>query len=157
MKRRHAAGRCTCMRGILISIKPRFASAIASGAKRVEFRRRASDAFAGAWALVYASQPTCAVVMRVRFGAVVRASPRELWTHYRRVAGVDRAGFDAYMAGCRHAWAIEIESVEVLDTPRDLAWLRARGVAAPMSYAMFASSAKWAKGMLPGEKERRAA
>lgn len=145
------------MRGILISIRPQFAALIASGAKRVEFRRRASDGLAGLWGLVYESQPTCAIVMRVRFGAAVRATPRELWTHYRSVAGIDRGVFEAYMAGCGHGWALEIDRVDVVDTPRDLAWLRAKGVTVPVSYALLKGNAKWARGLLPGGVRRRAA
>lgn len=145
------------MRGVLISIKPEFAERIASGEKRVEFRRRASAALAGMWGLVYESQPRCAVVMRVRFGAAVRATPRELWTRYRSGAGIHRAGYHAYMDGCAHAWALEIDRVEILETARDLAWLRARGVSAPMSYALIARDATWARGMLPRTRGGRAA
>lgn len=149
------------MRGVLISIKPEFAARIASGEKRVEFRRRASSAMAGMWGLVYESQPRCAVVMRVRFGAVVRATPRALWTQYRDGAGIDRARYQAYMDGCAHAWAMEIDAVEPLDEARDLArdlkWLRARGVTPPMSYAWIARDATWARGLLPVAKTRRAA
>lgn len=149
------------MRGVLISIKPEFAARIASGEKRVEFRRRASSELAGMWGLVYESQPTCAIVMRVRFGVVVRATPRALWAQYRASAGIDRARYQAYMDGSAHAWALEIDSAETLQTPRglalDLAWLRARGVTPPMSYAWIARDATWARGLLPVAKARRAA
>lgn len=137
------------MRGILISIKPEFSARIASGVKRVEFRRRASCTLAGAWGLVYESRPTCAVVMRVRFGAVVRASPGVLWTRYSARAGVDRGGFNAYLDGCATAWALEIDAVDVLAVPRDLSWLRTKGVGVPVSYAMIAKDARWVRGLLP--------
>ncbi len=145
------------MRGVLISIKPEFAARIASGEKRVEFRRRASSELAGMWGLVYESQPTCAVVMRVRFGAVVRATPRALWAQYRSCAGIDRARYQAYMDGSAHAWALEIDAVEPLDEARDLKWLRARDVTPPMSYAWIARDATWARGLLSEAKARRAA
>ena len=145
------------MRGILISIKPEYATRIASGHKQVEFRRRASSALAGTWALVYESQPTCAVVMRVRFGAAACATPKELWATYRDVAGVGRRAFDAYMRGAARAWALEIERVEVLDLPRDLAWLRSRGVTIPVSYAMIKDDARWARNLLASSRARNAA
>lgn len=145
------------MRGILISIKPEYATRIAGGYKRVEFRRRASIALAGSWALVYESQPTCAVVMRVRFGTVACATPKELWATYRDVAGVGRRAFCAYMRGVARAWALEIERVELLDVPRDLAWLRSRGVAIPVSYAMIKDDARWARTLLTSSHARDAA
>lgn len=144
------------MHAVLMSIKPEFVARIRAGEKRVEFRRRGSSALAGAVGLVYESQPTCAVVMRVRFGAAVQGTPRELWRAYRGVAGIDRGRFDAYMAGCGRAWGLEIDGVEILETARDLAWMRARGVTPPVSYALVAPGATWARGLLRGSRERAA-
>ena len=128
---------------ILLSIKPVFIERVLRGEKRVEFRRRASARLAGMPVLMYATSPTCLLVARARVGDVRRAPARALWAAYRDSAGIDRAGLLEYFEGCSAGWGLELDAVEPLATPRDLAWLRARGANPPMSYSIIEE--RWAR------------
>lgn len=93
---------------VLMSIRPVYAEAILSGAKTVELRRRRPSFGSGTRVLVYASSPTQHVEGVFEVGEVLEASPEALWRQVKERAGVDRATFDAYFAGCATAYGIEV-------------------------------------------------
>ena len=105
-------------RDVLMSIRPEYAEAIFSGSKVYELRRRRPSFGAGSRIVVYSSSPDKRLLGTFEAGAVHEADPRTLWKLVRRHAGIDRAAFTAYFAGCGLAYAIEIQSPERLPPAR---------------------------------------
>lgn len=103
----------------LLSIKPRYASAILAGAKRVEFRRQpfARDLD---FVLIYASSPIQRLVGYFRVDGVDQDTPSRLWKRYGGVAGLSESEFASYTAGADQPVAIRVGRVVALGTPRPL-------------------------------------
>lgn len=100
----------------LLSIKPKFADAIFSGVKQVEFRKsRLREGVK--YVVVYATAPISKVIGYFRVAFVKQATPRLLWRRYWRVAGIDELSFDEYFADRRVGYAIGVESAIRLETP----------------------------------------
>src|SRR5688572_22096203 len=95
-----------------MSIRPRFAEAILAGAKTVELRRQRPRFEPGTIVIVYASAPCQRVVARFESGEVISAAPGALWKLVSGQAGVTRAEFDAYFAGCDIAHAIPVRDAQ---------------------------------------------
>ncbi|MFJ9612884.1 ASCH domain-containing protein [Streptomyces noursei] len=67
---------------MLLSLYPRFATAILAGAKKVEVRRQRVAAPPGTTVVLYATAPTMALVGLARIVAISIGSPQEVWrTH----------------------------------------------------------------------------
>lgn len=96
--------------GVLMSIRPTYSAAIFAGTKTVELRRRRPSFEAGTRVLVYSTSPSQHVEGVFEVGGVLGAEPSILWEEVKDRAGVDRATFDAYFAGCELAYAIEVVS-----------------------------------------------
>jgi predicted transcriptional regulator len=109
---------------LLLSIHPKYADAILSGAKRVELRRRRPRINAGP-ALIYASSPRMHLIASFWVESIVRAPLRMLWQLVRDAAGVTRAEFNAYFKGLESGVAIRISNVVPLHEPIPLDELRA--------------------------------
>ena len=65
---------------MLLSVHPRFATAILAGSKTVEVRRQRVAAPPGTPVLLYATAPTMALVGMARIASVQVASPQEVWS-----------------------------------------------------------------------------
>lgn len=111
---RTAAGRTA-----LMSIRPRFASAILDGSKRIEFRKRrlADDVDT---VVIYTTAPVKAVTGEFRIADQVSGTPDELWGRFGDVGGIDPAAFFDYYDGHSQAVGILIDDVTVYDAPRPL-------------------------------------
>ncbi len=90
-------------RAMLLSVHPRFATAILAGSKTVEVRRQRVAAPPGIAVLLYATAPTMALVGIARIAAVQVASPREVWSTHRARTGISRREYDEYMSGASRA------------------------------------------------------
>lgn len=103
----------------LLSIKPRFAAAILSGDKKVEFRRQpfARDI---QFVLIYASSPVQRLVGYFSVAAVERDTPSRLWSRYSSMSGLSKTEFDAYTDGVARAVAIRVGVVRAFETPLSL-------------------------------------
>lgn len=112
---------------VLMSLRPRYADAILSGAKTVELRRRRPSFGPGTLVLIYSSSPDERVLGTFKAGDVLVAPPAQLWPSIQARAGVSRAEFDAYFAGCELAVAIDVKD------PRRLRPSRL-GIRPPQSY-----------------------
>ncbi|MFF7778194.1 ASCH domain-containing protein [Streptomyces tanashiensis] len=88
---------------MLLSVHPRFATAILAGTKTVEVRRQRVAAPPGTPVLLYATAPTMAIVGMARIASVQVASPREVWSASRASAGISRREYDEYMSGATQA------------------------------------------------------
>ena len=91
---------------VLISVHPSFATEIANGRKRVEFRRRWPRAEIDV-AVIYATSPLKAIVAVVRIDEVVRAGNTQLWDLSKAYGGsVTRTTLREYMSGLEQGVAL---------------------------------------------------
>ncbi|MFE3694580.1 ASCH domain-containing protein, partial [Streptomyces sp. NPDC059129] len=108
-------------RAMLLSVHPRFATAILAGTKTVEVRRQRVAAPPGTLVLLYATAPTMAIVGLARISSVRVASPREVWSASRTKTGISRREYDAYMSGALQASGLSLEAPVTFDAPVPLA------------------------------------
>jgi len=111
--------RTTAGRTALMSIRPRFASAILDGSKRVEFRKRplAPDVD---MVVIYTTAPVKAVTGEFRVVEQVSGTPEEIWRQFSDVGGIDPDAFFDYYEGHSQAVSILIGSVVAYDAPKAL-------------------------------------
>lgn len=110
---------------LLLSIRPEFSQAIFSGAKEVEFRRRAPRrATHGSQLVIYASSPTRALVGVATISEIVEATPTALWRRFRTVGGIEYQAFSSYYSGTDSAVAIVLSNVRCFKNPPSLVELR---------------------------------
>ncbi|MGY3339254.1 putative transcriptional regulator [Streptomyces filamentosus] len=114
-------------RAMLLSVHPRFATAILAGTKTVEVRRQRVAAPPGTPVLLYATAPTMAIVGMARIASVQVATPREVWSASHRSAGITRREYDEYMSGAAQASGLSLEGPITFEDPVPLAALRASG------------------------------
>ncbi|GGV03930.1 hypothetical protein GCM10010275_49100 [Streptomyces litmocidini] len=127
-------------RAMLLSVHPRFATAILAGTKTVEVRRQRVAAPPGTPVLLYATAPTMAIVGMARIASVQVASPREVWSVSRMSAGISRREYDEYMTGATQASGLALEEPVTFEDPVPLAALRASGsFHPPQSYRYLTS------------------
>jgi predicted transcriptional regulator len=118
-------------RAMLLSVHPRFATAILDGSKTVEVRRQRVAAPPGTAVLLYATAPTMALVGMARIVAVHVGSPREVWSAHRARTGISRREFDDYMSGASQASGLTLQNPVSFDEPVSLSALRAAGTFHP--------------------------
>lgn len=111
-------------RALLLSLRPRFAEMVLTGAKTVELRRVRPNVCPGAAALIYATSPTCALVGIAVVVAVDVDEHDEIWQRYSGDIGITRPEYDAYFAGSAEAVAIALRAVRRLPRPVGLPQLR---------------------------------
>lgn len=116
---------------MLLSVHPRFATAILAGSKTVEVRRQRVAAPPGTPVLLYATAPTMALVGMARIVAVHVGSPREIWSAHRKRAGISRREYDDYMRGATQASGLTMQEPLPFDEPVPLSSLRAVGTFHP--------------------------
>ena len=123
-------------RALVLSLKPRFADAILSGAKTVEVRRVMPRITVPTLALLYASGTTRALVGTCVVRSVARHPTDELWRPHGARTALSRTEFDAYLMGRDHGVALLLERPEPLAAPVPLHTLRqAHGFRPPQSLA----------------------
>jgi predicted transcriptional regulator len=128
-------------RALLLSLRPRFATAILDGSKTVELRRTRIAALPGTLLVLYASSPIMAVVGTAILLDRHTASPSTIWRTHRVALGLERGEFFEYLAGADQATAITIGNPQALPDPFTLAWLRDHaGFQPPQSYRYIAPS-----------------
>ena len=91
---------------VIISIHPSFATEIAAGQKRVEFRRRWPRIETDV-AVIYATSPVKSIVAVVQIDEVVRAGNAKLWELSKAYGGsLTRATLRDYMSGLEQGVAL---------------------------------------------------
>lgn len=129
-------------RALLLSVHPRFATAILAGDKTVEVRRQRVAAPPGTPVVLYATAPTMALVGTARIAAVQVGTPREVWTAHHSATGISRREFDEYMSGASQASGLTLEEPVPFDKPVPLSALRATGdFHPPQSYRYLTGDA----------------
>lgn len=119
--------------GLLMSIRPKFAEAILSGAKTVELRRR-PPRDQPTVVLIYGSGAIGAVLGVAQLKDIHTSTPNEIWRQFGGFAGVSRAEFNAYFAGSETASALELTDVRRSDADVPLTSLREFGLEPPQSW-----------------------
>lgn len=128
-------------RTLLLSLRPRFAEAILSGAKTVELRRRPINAQPFTPIILYASSPTMAIVGTARLGEVQVHKPAAAWRKHRQSLSLSRSEFDLYLDGSSWAYVLLLEYVCVLNEPLSLRTLRQEAAfQPPQSFRYVAAS-----------------
>lgn len=118
-------------RAMLLSVHPRFATAILVGSKTVEVRRQRVAAPPGTPVLLYTTAPTMALVGMARIASVHGASPKEVWSAHRAQTGITRRDYDAYMSGATQASGLTLEDPVSFGEPVTLGALRSAGAFHP--------------------------
>ena len=113
--------------GVVMSVHPEYAEAIASGAKRVEFRRMRMNESAS-HAVFYATAPEKRLVCVCEVFWIDWADLDALWTRWGDKGGISREAFDSYFRGCEKGLAISLAKPRAIKQEISL---RDLGIGAP--------------------------
>lgn len=103
----------------LLAIKPRFAEAIITGRKKVEFRKtRFSQP--PRYIVLYASTPVQQIVAYFEVAYIRELTPIGLWREFRKVGAIDYAEFSKYYGTRAIGYAIVVGAVWKLNKPTAL-------------------------------------
>jgi predicted transcriptional regulator len=102
---------------ILISLKPKYAEDIFSGAKTVELRKRRPHVDPGTSVWIYATAPVAALKGYARLERIVTAAPSTIWKTFGDRTGISKAEFDQYFFDCDVAHALVLSEIKGLKHP----------------------------------------
>ena len=117
---------------LILSIKPRYAEAILSKVKTVEFRKASFPKNANI-AIVYSSNHVARIVGWFRIKKVVTMNPADAWKKYQACGAITKPEFDRYYTGAKEAVCLEIGAVHKVDPPID-PYANIRGFRPPQSF-----------------------
>src|SRR5260221_10664336 len=101
--------------GLLLSLKPRWATSILSGKKTVEVRRKFSTKWTNHLVSLYSTRPEARIVGKARISAVVPGSPNEIWNSFGDEIDCTRQQFDSYVGKCSDVYAIVFADVQAYE------------------------------------------
>jgi type I restriction enzyme S subunit len=104
---------------VILSIRPKYARMILSGAKRYEFRKFIFKNRHIEKAYIYETSPTKKIVGIFDIGDIISASPKGLWDQFGHLSGMNEAEFFNYFQDIQIGFAIEIKHLVILDSPID--------------------------------------
>ena len=124
-------------RMMVLSLWPRFADAILSGAKTVELRRTEPKIRVPTLALIYASTPVRALLGTCVVTSVEPGRLAALWRAHGAGSGLDHGEFLDYFEGVEAGTALSLASPSRLSRPVPLVELRSRpeGFRPPQSFS----------------------
>jgi predicted transcriptional regulator/N-acetylglutamate synthase-like GNAT family acetyltransferase len=131
---------------LVFSIKPTFAKKIVSGEKRVEIRRKFSNKWEGATALIYASSPLRQFVGEAVINRVITKSPREIWVEWENELGCSYEEFSSYCEGAIEVSAVIFSEVHRFKVPilhSHMEKLVQRDLKPPQSYCAVDKNSVW--------------
>nr|WP_237547406.1 ASCH domain-containing protein [Streptomyces sp. SID5476] len=108
----------------MLSLHPRFATAILTGTKTVELRRQRVAVPPGTPVIIYTTSPVMALTGTARLTGVDTAAPGQIWRRHRKNCGISKAEYTAYMDGAARASALLLDSPRPLSSPVPLDHLR---------------------------------
>jgi len=112
----------------LLSIHPKYAKAILSGDKKVEFRKQPFRKGVSI-VVIYATAPVSQVIGFFTVKGIHVSTPTEIWNRFSSVGEISRKEYREYYSGKESAVAIQIEEARAFSSPIDLSEMKA--VAAP--------------------------
>jgi predicted transcriptional regulator len=124
-------GTAATERVAVMAIHPRYADAILSGEKLVEFRKRklADDITT---VLIYATAPVQRVVGEFSIKETVIDKPASIWATFGGVGIIDESNFDDYYASSTQAVALVVDQAYRYARPQTLDELEASSI--PQSF-----------------------
>ncbi|MGQ4809988.1 hypothetical protein NKDENANG_03431 [Candidatus Entotheonellaceae bacterium PAL068K] len=123
-------------RHLLFSLKPCYADLIFQRLKKAELRRRIIPFIKNRSVYIYVSSPVREIRGGFRVGQIWSGTPEEIWNQVSELAKVDKSDFDAYYAGIKIAYALQITDVWEYKNPVSLNTLKKRfpGFVVPQSW-----------------------
>lgn len=113
------------MMPLLLSLRPRFAELVFMGEKTVELRRRIASIMTGREVFIYVSSPVRMICGGFRVAEVWSSDPESVWREVAASrAGVAKAEYDAYYAGCDTAYALGLSDVWAHEAPVEIERVR---------------------------------
>ncbi|WP_172683177.1 ASCH domain-containing protein [Verrucomicrobium spinosum] len=109
-----------------MSIKPKYADLIFSGAKTVELRRVCPKLKPGDLVLVYASGPRMALIGKFEVKGILSGKKSAFYDEFGASSGISRAEFNSYFSGVATAHGIQIGRTWKLKPETSLNVLRRR-------------------------------
>lgn len=130
--------------GVLLAVRPRFATAIFAKTKTVELRRVLPRLERGTIVAIYEASPTMALSGFLIVDSLQAMPPKRLWPKVAACSLVSQTEYQAYFTGARQAVAIHIRESFALSAPIPLARFRAvcEDFRPPQSFRYFASLPK---------------
>lgn len=127
---------------LLLSVRPKYADMIFSGAKSIELRRVAPKAQRGDRVFVYVSSPTKELHGTFTVRNIVKMPLEELWEYVKLDAGVSQEEFREYFSGALFGFGIHLESPNRFHTPVSLEEIQERwkGFRPPQSFRYLNST-----------------
>lgn len=120
-------------RDALMAVKPKYASTIFDGSKRVEFRK-VCFAESVKRVYVYSSAPTMRIVGFFMVEKIEKDTPERLWKHYEHVGGVQREDFISYFTGINDGYAIVIKDVKLFKNTLTIEEVFGRNYTVPQNF-----------------------
>lgn len=109
---------------LLLSIRPKYATKIFDGQKKVELRKVRPKLFPGDIVLVYVSSPIKELQGTFVVDRIREATPEELWNEVKNIAGVSKQEFDDYYSESEKSYGIFLRTPQTLVNPISLPDLR---------------------------------
>jgi predicted transcriptional regulator/N-acetylglutamate synthase-like GNAT family acetyltransferase len=131
---------------IVFSIHPEHIQKIISGQKRVEIRRKFSNKWKGASALLYASSPRREFVGEALIGEIITDSPKNIWSNWAEGIGCSADEFASYCKGLERVSAIIFADVNLFKQPilhSQLEHLLDKDLKPPQSYCEVKKDSIW--------------
>jgi predicted transcriptional regulator len=111
-------------KAIFLSVLPKFATKILSGAKTVELRKVRPNLTEGDLILLYVTSPEKSLQAILRVCKVRSGSPDELWENSSEGVGLSYTEYKTYFNGTKLGCAIYFDNVVPLPNPLSLSTLR---------------------------------
>lgn len=124
------------MQNVLISIRPKYVTAIMAGTKTIELRRRFLSKFVDSVnLLIYSTGPTSEILATAKIETVHHRAVNSIWKKYHASLGVQKQEFQEYFDGLEKGYAIELSKVRKLSKSVTLGKLQKEfGIRPPQSY-----------------------
>ena len=126
----------------LLDIAPKYAEAIFSGEKTVEFRRTQFARNVGT-VVLYATVPLKQVIGYFDIKGINCGRPSVLWREYGKRGMISRAAFEQYYSGCTEGVAIEVENARRFVRPMSLEGVN--GSTRPPQSFLYLKKQEWQK------------
>ena len=95
---------------VILSIKPKYAQAIISGIKKVEFRKKIFKRPVDK-VYIYSSSPTKKLIGYFTFAEIIENSPLDLWARFKDAGSIEKKDFFDYFKDYEKGFAIVIDTV----------------------------------------------
>ena len=117
---------------VMLSIKPKYASAIIRGEKKFEYRRNKFSKHFDT-VIMYVTSPVKKVIAEFDVERVITNTPINIWNETFDFAGIDRDSFFNYFKGKDIGYAIKIGEIRKYKKPLNLE--DEYGIKPPQSFA----------------------